>query len=75
MNSHQRRKDRKRWRYEVYIEWDRVDDNGYDNMFDWCRETFGTTVATGWREKHGHIGTCWQFTNKPKAVLFSLRWR
>ena len=75
MNSKQRRQDSKKWRYNVQLDYDKVDSNGYDNMFDWCKNTWGNgKKCAGWREKHNHIGTCWQFTDEKKAVLFAMRW-
>lgn len=75
MNSRQRRTDRKRWQYQVDLSDAQMFRNGYDNMFDWCRDTFGNGVqCAGWREKHQHFGTCWQFTSAEKAALFALRW-
>jgi hypothetical protein len=77
MNSKQRRVDRKEWRYEVTI------DEGksfadYDAMFDWCVTNYGNSRGigrNGWREKHGHFGTCWQFNNSRKAMAFALKWK
>jgi len=75
MNSKQRKQDSKKWRYNVRLDYDRVDFNGYDNMFDWCKNTWGNgKKCAGWREAHGHFGTCWQFTDEKKAVLFAMRW-
>lgn len=75
MNSQQRRQDQRQWRYQVTLSYEQVDRNGYDHMFDWCRDTFGNRVTcSGWREKHQHIGTNWQFTCAKKAALFCLRW-
>ena len=75
MNSKQRRQDRKKWKYNVRLSYDRADQHGYDNMFNWCRDTFGNgKVCAGWREKHQEIGTWWQFTDSKNAALFALRW-
>jgi hypothetical protein len=75
MNARQRRRDRKKWKYHVKLTYEQSDRNGYDRMFDWCRDTFGNgVVCAGWREKHRCIGTWWQFTSAEKAALFSLRW-
>lgn len=76
MNAQQRRQDQRRWRYQVDLSYDQLDRNGYDNMFDWCRDTFGNGVqCAGWREKHQHFGDCWQFTSAKKAALFALKWK
>ena len=75
MNSRQRRQDRKKWKYNVKLSYDQADRNGYDNMFDWCRVTFGNGVSQNtWREKHQEIGTCWQFSDSKAAALFALKW-
>jgi hypothetical protein len=75
MNAQQRRQDQRRWQYHVVLSHEQSFRNGYDNMFDWCRDTFGNgVVCAGWREKHQHIGTYWQFTSAEKAALFALRW-
>jgi hypothetical protein len=75
MNSKQRRKDARKWQWHVHLDFEHADRNGYDNMFDWCRDTFGNgKKCAGWRECHNYIGTWWQFTSKEKATLFMLRW-
>jgi len=75
MNSKQRRQDARKWQYHVILSYSQVDRNGYDNMFDWCRDTFGNGVRNfTWREKHQHIGTWWQFTDSKAAALFALKW-
>lgn len=73
MNSKQRRKDSRKWKYHVQCPPDRAYEN-YDAMFDWCVATFGNGLQTTWREKHGHYGTHWQFNKEKDAVLFALRW-
>jgi hypothetical protein len=77
MNSRQRRADRKEWRYEVTINESQSFVN-YDAMFDWCVANYGNTRGispNGWREKHGHFGTCWQFNSSTKAIAFALKWK
>ena len=75
MNSKQRRQDAKKWKYYVNLTYNQADRNGYDNMFDWCRNTFGNGVRNDiWRERHCHTGTCWQFTSDKAAVLFAMKW-
>lgn len=75
MNSKQRRQDRRKWQYHVRLSYDRADQNGYDNMFNWCCNTFGNGVRNDWwREKHQETGTWWQFSDDKKAALFALRW-
>ena len=76
MNSKQRRRDERKWRYQVEIPYEKASRNDYDTMFDWCQDMWGNgRKCAGWREKHGHVGTCWQFTSEEKAVLFAMRWR
>jgi hypothetical protein len=76
MNSAQRRQDARKWKYHVRLTHNRSDQNGYDNMFDWCCNTFGNGIQTDqWREKHQvPRGTWWQFTDSKAAVLFALKW-
>ncbi len=76
MNSAQRRKDRRQWKYHVALSQEKVYANDYNAMFDWCRDTFGNgNKCGGWREAHNHIGTWWEFTSDKKAALFALRWK
>lgn len=79
MNSKQRRKDRRRYSYEVLLPYDKwMTPSQYDAMFDWCCDTFKNNKRIKgqilWREKHGYIGTCWQFSSEKGAALFSLKW-
>jgi hypothetical protein len=78
MNSKQRRKDRRMFKYSVRISNDKRSANGYDNMFDWCTTTFGNSIRTqkicSWREKHHYVGTYWQFSTETGASLFALKW-
>jgi hypothetical protein len=77
MNSKQRRKDYRLWKFEVMLSGEQRNQNGYDAMFDWCVSTFGNkpfSTKQNWREAHRHFGTCWQFTNQESATLFMLRW-
>jgi hypothetical protein len=75
MNSKQRRQDSRKWKYHVRLSYNKAEVNGYDNMFDWCRDTFGNgRKCAGWREAHGYIGTWWQFRDDKKAALFMMRW-
>ncbi len=75
MNSKQRRQDARKWQYHVMLSYSQVDRNGYDNMFDWCRDTFGNGLHNDiWREKHQHTGTWWQFSDSKSAALFALKW-
>ena len=78
MNSAQRRQDARKWKYQVKLTYSQADRNGYDNMFDWCRNTFGNgrngQHKDVWREKHQEIGTWWQFSDSKAASLFALKW-
>jgi hypothetical protein len=77
MNSKQRRQDSRQWKYNIRLSEGKSLENGYDNMFDWCCDTWGNGVrCAGWREKHyWSAGTWWQFNDDKKAVLFALRWQ
>lgn len=71
MNSNQRRKDKRRWRYNVrygYTHWDR-----YDEMWEWLTTTYGNHSNKVWREKHGHIGDYWQFEDEEVMTMFVLK--
>lgn len=73
MNSSQRRRDNRRWCYNV--KYDRyISKEEYDVMWDWCVSQFGNKLSDGWRERHGHIGTWWQFSKKEVYTLFVMRW-
>jgi len=75
MNSAQRRKDARKWKYHVRLPYEKVDVNNYDTMWYWARDTWGNgKKCAGWREAHNHIGTWWQFTSDKKAMLFALKW-
>ena len=78
MNSKQRRKDRRRFKYSVRPTRESADDH-YDEMYDWCVATFGNSAkirggGVVWREEHHHRGTHWQFTYEQGATLFALKW-
>ena len=78
MNSKQRRKDRKRWRYSVTIGYTDTSNWGddavvYQQIWDWCAKNFGTIVdRCGWRDRD--CGDRWEFDCPKKAALFALRW-
>jgi hypothetical protein len=77
VNARQRRSDRKRWKYAVTVD-DAKSFLNYDAMFDWCVTNFKNPPGgrhERWREKHGHFGTCWQFSNSGKAIAFALKWK
>jgi hypothetical protein len=71
MNAKQRRKDNRKWKYNVryrYTEWNR-----YDEMWDWVVATFGNHNHRVWREKLSHVGDWWQFETEEAMTLFVLR--
>ena len=78
MNSQDRRKDRRRWRYKVdtpFVMMTGVEDmqDEYDAIFAWCQQMFGTDVRyCGWRDREW--GERWEFDDSKKAALFALRW-
>jgi len=75
VNSAQRRQDARKWKYQVKLTLEEADRNGYANMFDWCRITFGNGIHNDlWREKHQETGTWWQFSDSKAAALFALKW-
>lgn len=80
MNSHQRRKDKKRWRYHVNV-YESYTQFGYRSeevdhymaMFTWCKENYGDNVERcGWRDRD--YGVRWEFTCPKKAAMFALKW-
>jgi hypothetical protein len=71
MNSNQRRKDKRKWKYNVrytYTEWDR-----YDEMWNWLCATYGNLKNHVWRERHGYIGDWWQFEDEEAMTMFVLK--
>lgn len=83
MNSKQRRKDKRTWKYSVTV---RAKDFGhYEEMWEWLKMRHGTNVhKCGWRDRHpdihyddyldGTFAVIWEFLDKKKAVEFTLRW-
>lgn len=76
MNSHQRRKDRKLWRYSIetnYVYAGGDAQERYDEIWDWLKKNFGTrNDRCGWRERG--YGEIWEFNCPKKAAAFALRW-
>lgn len=73
MNSHQRRKNRREWKYVVQVysqEWDH-----YIGIFKWCQQNFGITVASGWQDPRPTFDTRWKFNCPKKAAAFAMRWQ
>lgn len=73
MNSNQRRKDRRKWRYSVRYRVDSFSWEQYDEMWDWLVNTYGNFNGQCWREKFGHIGSYWEFDNEEAMTMFVLR--
>jgi len=71
MNSNQRRKDKRKWKYHVAYE--HTSQERYDQMWDWCVATFGNHIDRVWREKHGHVGDYWQFEDEQSMTLFVMK--
>jgi hypothetical protein len=79
MNSKQRRKDKKRWKYHVTVKFPNNLSNWaeegefYLKMFNWCKENYGDNVERcGWRERK--FGDLWEFDCPKKATAFALKW-
>lgn len=78
MNSHQRRKERKLWRYHVEVSFAHFmyrdeEIEYYMEIFDWCKKNFGDNAERcGWRDRWD--GGRWEFNCPKKAALFALRW-
>jgi len=78
MNSKDRRKDRRAWKYSVatpHVMMTGVAgmQDEYDAMWNWCKENFGSDARyCGWRDREW--GERWEFNDSKKAALFSLRW-
>ena len=74
MNSKQRRKERREWKYKVVTptpDWHR-----YLDKFDWCVKNFGGCVDDGWRDPRYYSDYAeWKFNCPKKAALFALRWQ
>ena len=74
MNSKQRRKDRREWKYTIVTP--TQDWHHYIDMFDWCVKNFGGCVTDGWRDPR-HYSDCaeWKFNCPKKAAVFAMRWQ
>lgn len=78
MNSKDRRRERRAWKYKVETPWvfatgvvGMQDD--YDAIWAWLKKNFGDRANTcGWRERR--YGEVWEFNNSKKAAAFALRW-
>lgn len=72
MNSHQRRKDRRRWKYEIRLNVYKF--STYCQIYTWAIKTISPYTNHRWREAYGSAGTIYQFDNERDAVLFKLKW-
>lgn len=83
MNSHQRKKDKRRWKYTVTVNTRSF--RHYEEMWEWLENRFGKNSAKcGWRDRHpeyfhrdysdGTFDVFWQFINERDAIEFTLRW-
>lgn len=78
MNSSQRRKNKRHYKY--IVETDYVNYDHYCQAWDWCVSCFGNRTIKRprllrWRETFGHIGTRWEFSREEDAVAFALKWK
>jgi hypothetical protein len=76
MNSHQRRKDRRRFAYTVETEY--INYDHYAEMWDWLKDNYGCrsdTRTAPWREQWLTIGTNWQFADSKTATAFAMKWK
>jgi len=81
MNAHQRKKDRRLWRYSIITvahDWDH-----YNAMWEWLKNKHGINVnRCGWRDRIVNRHYCnqddyqviWEFVNEKNAIEFALRW-
>ncbi len=78
MNSRQRRKDRRIWKFQVKHEY--IPYELYSEMWEWLKVCYGTNVhKCGWRDRitwdHLHnVKVTWEFTNEKDANWFALKW-
>lgn len=76
MNSHQRRKDRRKYAYIVETEY--INYDHYAAMWDWLKDNYGRLKCAkrnAWRERWLTIGTTWQFIDSQTATAFALKWK
>lgn len=73
MNAHQRRKERREWKYPVHVK--NYDWGHYMDMFEWCQKNFGPCVDDGWRDPRPSFNSEWVFNCPKKAAVFAMRWK
>jgi hypothetical protein len=83
VNSKQRRKDNRRWKYKFTII--AKDYEHYEEMWHWLDNMYGrNSYKCGWRDRHpinselsyldDDFFVVWEFTDQKKLVEFTLRW-
>jgi hypothetical protein len=78
MNSKQRRKDKRLWKYSVKMTY--RDYAHYEEMWGWLKSRYGSKVyKCGWRDRHAwypaqEYNVEWQFLEEKRMVEFMLRW-
>lgn len=80
MNSQQRRKDRREWRYHVDLGIRTF--NEYVDMWRWLDQRHGRRILRcGWRDRIEEVDgdddryhVVWQFLRERDAAEFALRW-
>ena len=77
MNSRQRRRDRRLWKYRVVTATPHFQD--YEDRWRWLDDLHGRNVnKCGWRDRDQGQGppfeTTWEFVNERDAIEFALRW-
>ena len=78
MNSRQRRKDTRAWKYCITMT--NKTYNEYCDMWNWLRQRYGGKVHwCGWRDRveetnYFYYNIEWQFLKQKDAVEFALRW-
>lgn len=82
MNSNQRRKDKRKWKFSVPVTCTHF--GHYQEMWEWLADKYGTNVnKCGWRDRdnttsfyttYEYFDIDWQFVDERKAIEFTLRW-
>jgi hypothetical protein len=73
MNSKQRRKDKRKYRYRITIDHDTWQE--YEEAWWWLANRYGRTVNTcGWRDRASWRSARWEFDNEKTFVAFALAW-
>lgn len=80
MNSKQRRKDARLWKYKVFT--NSVTFDQYSDMWNWLDKKHGRLIMKcGWRERMYEdefvfdlYDITWEFIKKSHAIEFALKW-